>query len=314
MTPQSPVPSDQSSSPEQNSFAPTPPQPAYEQPPLMAQPSAPGVGAPYQVAAENPGKTLGIVSIVLGALMIWIVGLPLGIVSIVKSRKAQASPMLGIIGTILNALAIIGSIILVMLVVMAYGGLKESAKEVQQEATSNQAKLDAETQSAVGGLDVPITESYKVTKGDGNAYWSFPAPPSGWKLVTFDKEGVNTIQRTDDSAQFTSYQGIESITGTDEEATRTGINTYLTALSAKKVGAESTMIFSRMSDGKSVEFITQNYTFLAPDSVPAKGRIAGRVFDNGHVLLVAYYAVEDTFSETDWDSLTAKLHIDDGVM
>ena len=67
------------------------PSPAPMQPP-----------APTGMASHNPGQTMGIVSIILGVLTLWLIGLPLAIVSMVKSKKANASRTLGIIGRFLS--------------------------------------------------------------------------------------------------------------------------------------------------------------------------------------------------------------------
>jgi heme/copper-type cytochrome/quinol oxidase subunit 2 len=69
------------------SGTPNTPPPAYPAAPAPA-PGAPAAGAPAP-GAPVPGKTMGIVALIL-AFFIQIVGLILGIVALVQSRKAGA--------------------------------------------------------------------------------------------------------------------------------------------------------------------------------------------------------------------------------
>lgn len=96
-----------SNNPENPYGQPTPPN-AYAQPAPVgyAQP----YGAPAQVATD-PGKTMSIIAIVLPFVGLGLVGLILGIVAMVKSKKAGFKNTLALIAIIISALAVIGSII-----------------------------------------------------------------------------------------------------------------------------------------------------------------------------------------------------------
>lgn len=110
-----------------------PGQPAPEAPVYRAQPNnqqpAPGQpggpvqpGQPYgaPVATSVPGKTLGIVGLVLSFIMS-LVGLVLSIIAVVQSKKAGVKNIPGIIGIIIGALGTIGGLIVVGLLIAAIG-------------------------------------------------------------------------------------------------------------------------------------------------------------------------------------------------
>lgn len=83
---------------------PTPPAPAPA--PVVGMPPAPS--APYgqmPVAGDDPGKTLGILSLCLS--IFGIVGVILGIIGLVKSKSAHKSGILSIAGIILSVIFII---------------------------------------------------------------------------------------------------------------------------------------------------------------------------------------------------------------
>ncbi|WP_407318422.1 DUF4190 domain-containing protein [Isoptericola halotolerans] len=79
----------------QGSYPAGPPAPAYGQPP-----------------AENPGKTMGIVGLVLGFLgPLSLVGLILSIVGLRKSKKVGQSNGVAVAGIIVSSLMLVGVII-----------------------------------------------------------------------------------------------------------------------------------------------------------------------------------------------------------
>jgi hypothetical protein len=94
----------------------TPPPPAYPTAPPPA--TGPAGGSP-QPGAPVPGKTLGIVALIL-AFFVQLVGLILGIIALVQSRKAGAKNTPALWAIIISiVLGIIGIIIAVVLI----GGL-----------------------------------------------------------------------------------------------------------------------------------------------------------------------------------------------
>lgn len=97
-------------------------EPAYRAEPAPAPPQAPGYAAPaapgYAPPAAVPGKTLGIVGLIL-SILLPLIGLILSIVAVIQSKKAGAKNIPGIIGIVIGALFTIGAIISIILFVGA---------------------------------------------------------------------------------------------------------------------------------------------------------------------------------------------------
>ena len=300
-----PVQTDQSVAPGMTSPQPvTPPtQPQPMQPQAIvpaAVQSAPSYGTQPGVPqmVQNPGQTLGIVSIVLGVFALWFVGLPLAIISIVKSSKAKASKVLGIVGLVLNILAIFVSIFLILITIAAYNGIKERAETATVKSTgSNLISLDT-----------------YYTPTSGSVYFAVPATISGWTITTVDEDGVNKFTKNDNTASFMSYQGVLSgLNGTDREVTETAMDDYVTELQATAVSdSDSTVSIKIMSNDKQLEFMTRQVT-MTSDGKAVDGIIAVRMYE-GHELSVIYLADPTAFSKSEWMSLTSKLSINDGVL
>jgi hypothetical protein len=118
----------------------TPPPPAYAQtPPPASQPtysSAPPAqyGAPAN--APIPGKTLGIVALVV-AIFFNVIGLILGIVALVQSRKAGYKNGWAVAAIIVGAVLTVLGIIITFLIVgglLAAGGLANDAVQACEAA------------------------------------------------------------------------------------------------------------------------------------------------------------------------------------
>lgn len=86
-------------------------------------------------ASARPGKTLGIVGLIL-AILLPIIGLVLSIVAVVQSRKAGASNIPGVIGIIIGALGTIGYIILIVSLVSLAGVGMDAAQQCLNGAYS----------------------------------------------------------------------------------------------------------------------------------------------------------------------------------
>lgn len=117
---------------------PQPPEPVFQPQPLPGdQQPLPPAGQQVQ-SDENPGQTLGIVSIVLSALGISIIGIILGVVSRNKSKKAGKSTTLGTVGLVLGIIGLVlGLIWFVLAAVLAYNGVQsEAAKGVDSSFQS----------------------------------------------------------------------------------------------------------------------------------------------------------------------------------
>lgn len=106
--------------------------PAY---PSQPAPAAPGVPAYAAAPATVPGKTLGIVGLIL-AILLPLVGLILSIVAMVQSRKAGAKNGPALAGIIVGALFTIGWIIIGLLLAAGFAVGVEVLQQCQDGATS----------------------------------------------------------------------------------------------------------------------------------------------------------------------------------
>lgn len=84
------------------------------------------------VVEKNPGFSLGLVATVLSIIpILFVVGLPLSIASVSKSRKASRSSALGVVAFILNLLALLGTVFLVVV----FLGLVEGTEAICSSIT-----------------------------------------------------------------------------------------------------------------------------------------------------------------------------------
>lgn len=90
---------------------------------------------PYQngypaPAQQDPGKVMGILSIVFPFVFLGLVGLILGIIGLNKSKKAGFKNTPAVIGIVLSVLAIIGSIILGVVLFIALQHVLQVCQEL----------------------------------------------------------------------------------------------------------------------------------------------------------------------------------------
>ncbi|MHA7295488.1 DUF4190 domain-containing protein [Arthrobacter sp. HLT1-21] len=98
-----------------------------------------GGGPGYGQPAENPGKTLGIVGLILSLIPgLNIVGLIISIVAMVKSRKARMGNGFALAGIIIGALAVIATIVMVIAFVAFIPVITELAEFCQQTGPGQQ--------------------------------------------------------------------------------------------------------------------------------------------------------------------------------
>jgi len=121
-------------------------QPQFQQPvsqPPVAQPAA------TPASAENPGQTLGIVSLVLDFIGFSLIGMILGIISRKKSKAVGAPTTLGTIGMILGIVfTVIGILAFLLVALTSYAGLQQLAKDKQRlSAGSSSASSGSESKS-----------------------------------------------------------------------------------------------------------------------------------------------------------------------
>ena len=84
-------------------------------------PTAPTYGPPA-VQGPVPGKTMGIVGLIL-AFLLPLVGLILSIIAVVQSKKAGVKNTPGVIGIIVGALFTVLALVFIIVVFAAFGGV-----------------------------------------------------------------------------------------------------------------------------------------------------------------------------------------------
>ena len=105
-----------SSNQPENAYNNTTPAPYGQQPaaPYGQQP------APYGAPATDPGKTMAIIAVILPFVGFGLVGLILGIVAKVKSKKAGYKNTLALVAIIISIVAIVASIIIGIVIAVAF--------------------------------------------------------------------------------------------------------------------------------------------------------------------------------------------------
>lgn len=129
-----------------------------------ATPAQPVTAAPV---GDDPGKTLGIVGIIL-AFFFALVGLILSIISRKRSVTAGFSGTLGTVGIILNVVFLLLNVvaigIMAAIIIVAYNGVSERAQEAkrQSEQQEQQAEL-YETQTLALSINKKAEAYYAFT-------------------------------------------------------------------------------------------------------------------------------------------------------
>jgi hypothetical protein len=276
--------------------------PGFQSPPLTPAP------------VDNPGKTFGIISVVLGVLTMWLVGLPLAIMSLVKSKRAKVSALWGIIGVVVNSLALVVSVILAIVIVVAVANTDDNKSKSNNSLSSTNSESTGPNVSDL--VDIPLSQQYKVTGQLGKAYWAVDVPKgTTWDMDVVDQGGKNHFIRSDKTAEFTTFQGADStLSGaSDLDSTRLGIISLTKGAVALKFNDESRTALIEMGRGKTVEFLVQDYTYTSSAGLDIKARMVGRAFDGGQYLYAWYASSSDTINESDWQMFIDGLSVNDGV-
>ena len=100
---------------------------APAQPPQQSQPDAPQ--QPVQNQPQDPGKTMAIVSLVLG-FFLPLIGLILAIVAKSKSKKAGHKNTVAVVSIVINALLIFFQLIMILLIFASFGAVQNEARDV----------------------------------------------------------------------------------------------------------------------------------------------------------------------------------------
>ena len=129
------------------------------QPPTQPAPPTP-VGTGY--VTDDPGKTLGIISLVTSLLGIGVVGLVTGIVGRSKSKAAGHSNGMALAGIIISAISIVvGLIIGIILVLGLVVGLQAVTQKCNELGPGTHYEGSAKYTCGVDGNNsIDIDESY----------------------------------------------------------------------------------------------------------------------------------------------------------
>ena len=119
----------------------------------------------------NPGQATGIIGVVLAFVALAPFGLVLAIISTVQSKKAKAPIALGLIGIIINTVAVFVLAFLVIIISTQYAGIQETAK-------------NADAKHAAGTV-TKLAESYYA------AHRSYPQSVSD-----FEKDSSSSLTKT----------------------------------------------------------------------------------------------------------------------
>ena len=137
---------------------------------MEQQPTPPA--APVEaVAVSNPGQATGIIGVILAFVGLAPFGLVLSIISTVQSKKAGASTVLGVIGLVINAIAVFVLAFLILIISTHYSGIQETVK-------------NADSKTAAGTV-AKLAESYYAARH------SYPQSVSD-----FEKESSSSLDKT----------------------------------------------------------------------------------------------------------------------
>jgi len=148
-------------------------QPGFPDPAAMNQfPQSPApVAAPYGPApaavGENPGQTLGIISIVLDVIGLAFVGMILGIISRSKSKAAGMPTTLGTIGMVLGIIfTVIGFLYFIFIMIVAFAGIQESASSAASSSGSSSFSTGSSSLDDDVAAVEKRAEAYNALAGD----------------------------------------------------------------------------------------------------------------------------------------------------
>jgi hypothetical protein len=111
--------------------------------PATIQPTA-NIPAP----TEDPGKTLGIVGLILGVIGFALVGLILCIVANKKSKAVGIKNTIAIVGIWINSVLLILGTLFVLLLVASIPALERNQAEMQQRQEDAQIQYEKDIQQA----------------------------------------------------------------------------------------------------------------------------------------------------------------------
>jgi Tfp pilus assembly protein PilE len=137
----------------------------------MDQQSASPAASSDSARTPNPGQATGIISVILAFVGLAPFGLVLAIISAIQSKKAKASTLLGIIGILINTVAVFVLAFLIIIISTHYSGIQEAAK-------------NADSKNAAGTV-AKLAESYYA------AHRSYPQ-----SVKDFEKDASSSLAKT----------------------------------------------------------------------------------------------------------------------
>jgi hypothetical protein len=140
------------------------------------------------LSPHDPGKTLAIVSIVLG-LFLPLVGLILAIVAKTKSSKVGLKNSVAVVGIILNSLLIFFQVIMLFLVLNSFSGIQSDALDIEAKSDINAVNNELENFYATNGyypgsltdlINTDLTiDAEALVEPTSDYRYSYEASPTG---------------------------------------------------------------------------------------------------------------------------------------
>jgi hypothetical protein len=141
-------------------------QPQGSTPPVPQPNPTPPIQPTTQAGIENPGKTLGIVGLVLTIVGIGLVGLILAIIGLIKSKKAGFKNTPALVAIILNVVAVVIVIpLLVLLMLFTFNNIQDRAQPKEPKDSTTAAIYSAEGESSAVSM-VSSATAYAVIHGE----------------------------------------------------------------------------------------------------------------------------------------------------
>jgi hypothetical protein len=137
--------------------------PSPQQPAPVIAPQAPI--SPAATAADDPGKTLGVVSLITAILGLALVGLVTGIIGLKKSKKAGFKNSMALAGIIIS---IVFTILFVAIIALASSSLFKASSDLSQKCK----ELGPGTHYVDGAKYSCDTSSSSQTSSDGSYRYS----------------------------------------------------------------------------------------------------------------------------------------------
>ncbi len=146
---------------------------------MEPQSSAPQPSAPTSTTNEDPGKTLGIVGLVL-AFLLPLIGLILSIVGVSKSKKAGFKNTPGVIGIIVGAvLAFIVPVFILLVVFLSIPALQRNTRNTQYKNDVATVQASLESYRAENGGRYPGDLSALSASTPDTSAMTYSAEPAG---------------------------------------------------------------------------------------------------------------------------------------